>query len=83
MKAKKIMAPREYGNPAKRQASQDVEASLVRQKEERNTLNWLEKLTSSVRPTIDKSSIPQFNGGADDDIKEFFLQFKRTVTFNK
>ena len=37
-------------------AKQDAEASLVRQKEERNTLNWLEKLTSSVRPTIDKSS---------------------------
>ena len=64
-------------------AKQDAEASLVRQKEERNTLNWLEKLTSSVRPTIDKSSLPQFNGGPDDDIKEFFLQFKRTATFNK
>ena len=64
-------------------AKQDAEASLVRQKEERNTLNWLEKLTSSVRPSIDKSSLPQFNGGPDDDIKEFFLQFKRTATFNK
>ena len=38
-------------------AKQDAEASLVRQKEERKTLNWLEKLTNSVRPTIDKPSL--------------------------
>ena len=64
-------------------ARQEAEASLVRQKDEKNTLHWLEKLTCSLRPMIDKSSLPQFNGGPDDDIKEFFLQFKRAATFNK
>ena len=64
-------------------AKQEAKASLVRQKDEENTLRCLEKLTCSLRPTIDKSSLPQFNGGPDDDIKEFFLQFKRTATFNK
>ena len=63
-------------------ARQEAEASLVRQKDEKNMLHWLEKLTCSLRPTIDKSSLPQFNGGPDGDIKEFFLKFKRTATFN-
>ena len=62
---------------------QEAEAFLVGQKDERNTFSWLEKLTSSFRPTIDKSSLPQFNGRPDNFIKEFFLQFKRTATFNK
>ena len=64
-------------------AKQEAEASRVRQSDERNTLNWLEKIASSLRSTIDKSSLPQFIGGPDDDVKEFFLQFKRTATFNK
>ena len=62
---------------------QEAEAFLVGQKDERNTFSWLEKLTSSFRPAIDKSSLPQFNGRPDNFIKEFFLQFKRTATFNK
>ena len=38
-------------------ARQEAEASLVRQKDEKNTLHWLEKRTCSLRPTIDKSIV--------------------------
>ena len=42
----------------------------------------IEKLTLSVRPSVDRSSLPKFNGSPKEDVKEFLLQLKRVATFN-
>ena len=35
-----------------------------------------------MRPSVDRSSLPKFNGSPEEDVKEFLLQFKRVATFN-
>ena len=42
----------------------------------------IEKLTLSVRPSVDRSSLPKFNRSPEEEIIEFLLQFKRVATFN-